>query len=327
MHAVPRPARQVRRARLPGCHEYWWGQQASLYVSPDRQRKHFFGITVPACQTSWVEDDGRQSIEPGPWVDVEGMYEVITTLPGDKVLAICTIRYAASWASELNRGRFTLVRDDFGLDGLADRGLQSVRALGPNLYRTLIMATVDEPPPGPHLYRARAALTVGSETGVTNVLQGERQLMLIRLPGSIVTGPNYVERPVAIDEGRWTEIPGLSAEVVLRKPRDRVLIVYHADCNPQRHHYEAHFTLFRRNENGPATNLGFSEDFGVEMVFSDYAASSEYPVGILCDTPGALGMWTYYLAARVANMGTSTDNPAVMVGYSGSISAVLLSSR
>lgn len=62
--------------------------------------------------------------------------------------------------------------DETGLDTLADRGLQSVRALGPNRPRTLLMLAVDEPPAGPHLYRARAALTT-EESGhlVTEVTQ------------------------------------------------------------------------------------------------------------------------------------------------------------
>jgi len=303
------------------------GTHSRFVVSPEKQRKHFFAITVPAYQAVWVEDDEKQSVEPGLWRDVDGFYGVVTTLPGDRILAVCSIRYAAHWASEMNRGRFTLVRDDLGLDGLHDRGLQSVRALSPGLHRVALMAAVDAPPPGPHIYRARAALTVGNETGVSNALQGDRQLTLIRLPSSIVVGPNRVLEPVTVDEGRWTEIPGLEVTVALRRPRDRVMVVYHTDCNPQSHFYEAHFTLFRRSESGSPKNLGFSEEFGTEMVSSDYGASSEYPVGIMCDAPGGLGTYTYYLCARVNNTGTSTENPAVTVGYSGSITAVLLSSR
>lgn len=83
-------------------------------------------------------------------------------------------------------------------------------------------------------------------------------------------------------------------------------------------------------------------------VFSDYGASSEYPVGLLVDTPGSQGHdgelvmigdvvdlhqnwiifsgpWTYYLAARVSNLGTTSENPSVVVGYSGSLFAMILS--
>merc|ERR1719330_648745 len=182
------------------------------------------------------------------------------------------------------------------------------------------MTTVDEPPPGPHLYRVRAAVTAGSETGVTASLQGVRQLALVRLPSDLVVGPSFAEAPVTIDEARWTEVPGLSVVVTLKRPRDRVMLVYHTDCSPQSHHYEAHFTIFRRGPTGPANNLGFSEDFGIEMVTSDYAASSEYPAGVIYDTPGSIGPHTYHIAARVANMGTSTENPAVVVGHSGTLS-------
>ena len=44
------------------------------------------------------------------------------------------------------------------------------------------------------------------------------------------------------------------------------------------------------------------------------------------DTPG-LGLWSYYLAARVVNVGTSREAPRVLVGYSGALSALLLPAR
>lgn len=303
------------------------GTGTSCIVSPERQRRHFFAVTFPATQCLWVEDDDKQVIESGHWQDVNGFADIITTLPGDKVLCICSLRYNAEWSSEMNRGRFTIVRDDVGLDTLADRGLQCVRALAPKLKRQALIATIDEPPPGPHLYRVRAALTVGEEQGAANTLEGTRQLALIRLPGHIVSGPCRAEGPVQIEEGTWSEIPGLTTSITLRRPRDKVLIVYHADCNPQDYHYEGHFTVFRRGDTGSVKNLGFSDDFGMEMVSSDYRASSECPVGLLCDSPGGLGPWTYYVAARVANVGTSSENPPVVTGYSGTISAVLLASR
>ncbi|CAE7499787.1 ANK1 [Symbiodinium natans] len=307
----------MANAGRQGCH---------VVIGDKKERRQFFGLTLPACQVAWVQDDEVLGLPPGPWRDVNGMHEVIATLPGEKVLVLCTMHYVANWSSELNRGRFTLVRDDTGLDGLADRGLQSVRSLGPNQARTLVMATVDEPPAGPHLYRVRAALTTGDESGVSATLQNERQLALVRLPGHLVTGPMQATHPIEVTEGSWTEIPGMSLTCSLRRPRDRILLVYHVDCSPLSHFYEAHFTIFRRKEasSAPAQNLGFSEDYGLDMVFSDYGASSEYPAALLVDTPGSLGAWTYYVAARVANLGTSRENPPVVVGYSGSISAVLL---
>jgi len=307
----------VANAGRHGCH---------AVIGEKKERRQFLGLTLPACQVSWVQDDEVLGLPPGPWRDVNGLHEVIATLPGEKVLVLCTMHYVANWSSELNRGRFTIVRDDVGLDGLADRGLQSVRSLGPSQARTLVMATIDEPPPGPHLYRTRAALTTGDESGVSATLQKERQLVLVRLPGHLVIGPMRPTEPTEITEGSWTEIPGMSLTCGLRRPRDRVLLVYHIDCSPLSHFYEAHFTIFRRKEasSAPAQNLGFSEDFGLDMVFSDYGASSEYPAAFLVDTPGTQGPWTYYVAARVANLGTSRDNPPVVVGYSGSISAVLL---
>lgn len=251
----------------------------------------------------------------------------MTTLPGDTILAMATMEYVASWASELNRGRFTIVRDDVGLDGLHDRGLQSVRALSPSLRRVMVMAAVDEPPPGPHIYRVRGALTVGSESGVSASLQGDRQLTLIRLPGSLVRGPCHSDGAVTIDEQQWTEVPGMSTTVTLRRPRDRVLLVYHADCHPAGFSYQAHFTILRHSDVGGTSNLGLSAEFGLERVSSDYAASSEYPVGILCDTPGSLGPHTYSFAARVVNTGVSSDATPVVVGYSGAITAIILPTR
>eukprot|EP00438_Fugacium_kawagutii_P007803 Skav236038 [mRNA] locus=scaffold1509:137009:142218:+ [translate_table: standard] len=87
--------------------------------------------------------------------------EVITTLPGERVLVLCTIHYVANWSSP---DLFLMILSTLNkFEAQQDRGLQSVRALGPSQPRTMLMATVDEPPPGPHLYRARAALTTGEE--------------------------------------------------------------------------------------------------------------------------------------------------------------------
>ena len=57
------------------------------------------------------------------------------------------------------------------------------------------------------------------------------------------------------------------------------------------------------------------------MACSSYQASDEYPTGIFCDTPGAAGVWTYSLHARVGAAGGAAP---VVVGYSGTITAILL---
>lgn len=303
------------------------GSSGSFWISIAKQRRQFFALTVPAYQVAWVEEDEHQAIVPGPWSDIDGLANVVTTLPGDRVLAICTIPYAASWATEMNRGRFTLVRDDLGLDGPADRGLQSVRALAPQLRRTALMATVDVPPPGAHCYRARAALTSEQITGNRISLEGPRRLTLIRLPSSLVSGPSFVEGPITVEGGKWTEIPGLSVTVETKRPRDRVLIVYNTDCHPLDFFYKAHFTVRRHTAaSGLPACLGHSEDDGLETVCSDYCASSEYPVGLLCDAPSTVGTFTYCVLARVANMGTGSETPAVRVGFTGTVTAVRLSS-
>lgn len=302
------------------------GSSSGFWISPAKQRRQFFAVTVPAYQVAWVDEDESQTISPGPWCDVEGLANVVTTLPGDRVLVICTIPYQASWASEMNRGRFTLVRDDLGLDGPTDRGLQSVRALAPQLRRTALMVTVDAPPPGIHCYRARAAVTSAEMFGVHVELQGARRLTLIRLPSSLVAGPSFADGPITVDSNNWTEIPGLSVTVETKRPRDRVLIVFNADCHPLDYYYRAQFTVRRyAGVGGPPACLGYSEDDGLETVCSDYGASSEYPVGLLCDAPGTAGLFTYCVLARVANMGTSGESPAVRVGFTGAITAVRLS--
>ena len=66
--------------------------------------------SVRRGEVSWVEDDEVLSVPPGPWRDVNGLHEaglgahksrgqVITTLPGEKVLALCTMHYVANWSS------------------------------------------------------------------------------------------------------------------------------------------------------------------------------------------------------------------------------------
>ncbi|CAK0815883.1 unnamed protein product [Prorocentrum cordatum] len=105
---------------------------------------------------------------------------------------------------------------------------RSVRALAPNKHRTMLMVSVDDPPPGPHIYRARAALTVGSsETGVANVIEGDRQLALLRLPGAAVAGPARVSGPVTIDEVKEANLPlsrnQTKALATSRKLRDALI--------------------------------------------------------------------------------------------------------
>jgi len=294
-----------------------------VQLSSARHRRHLAAVVCPADQVRFVEDDAKQVVAPGGWMDVNEFSEMIVTRPGDKVLCLCVLTYCANWSSELHRGRFTIVRDDVGLDGV-DRGLQSVRALGPHQPRVLLMATLDDPPAGPHLYRVRAATT--GDTGAVNSIEGDRQLSLIRLPGHLVSGPCRA-RPVTVDEPRWIEIPGMSSCIRLERSRDRVLVVYHADAHPQEFSYKVHFTVFRQGERGAVKNLGFTDDMGMETVTSDRPASSDYPVGLFVDAPGSAGDWIYSVGARVENVGVSKDCPAVVTGHVGSISLVLLASR
>eukprot|EP00927_Polykrikos_kofoidii_P062846 TRINITY_DN57642_c0_g1_i1.p1 TRINITY_DN57642_c0_g1~~TRINITY_DN57642_c0_g1_i1.p1 ORF type:complete len:549 (-),score=46.76 TRINITY_DN57642_c0_g1_i1:95-1741(-) len=327
-------------------------------ISPESQRRSFFAVDIPAYQVAWVEDDVKHVLQPGPWVDIAGLTNMVTTIPGDRVLVLCLVHYTAQWSSEFNRGRFTVVRDDIGLDGPADRGLQSVRALSPALRRTLLIATVDEPPPGPHLYRVRGTITARTETGVFGVLEGVRQLSLVRLPGSATVGPVYSDGPCVVNTS-WTEIPGLSLSIGVPRARDRIMLVYHVDCHAHENTYEIQFTLIRRGgraggqlggflasarldacadplapakmkadtttgaASSAASALRFSEDITAAVVRSDDSASSEYPVGIICDTPGTAGVCSYAVAARVADVGTGRANATV--GYSGSLTAVVLS--
>ncbi|CAE7234824.1 Jmjd8, partial [Symbiodinium sp. KB8] len=90
----------VANAGRQGCH---------AVIGEKKERRQFLGLTLPACQVSWVQDDEVLGLPPGPWRDVNGLHEVIATLPGEKVLVLCTMHYVANWSSELNRGRFTIV--------------------------------------------------------------------------------------------------------------------------------------------------------------------------------------------------------------------------
>lgn len=322
---VDQPNRRAEETHTTGA--AGGGSSSSLWMSLAKQYRQFFALTVPSYQVTWVEDEEFQAISLGPWRDVEGLANVVTTSPGDCVLAICTIPYAASWASETNRGRFTLMRDDLSLDGPADLGLQSVRALTPQLRRTAIMATVDVPPPGVHCYRARATVTSDDELGANVSLQGARRLTLIRLPSSLVAGPSFVHGPTTVEKSSWTAIPGLSVTIATKRPRDRVLIVFNTDCHPLEKSYNAQFTVRRyAGAGGPPACLGPADDDGLEIVCSEYCASSEYPAGLLCDAPSTTGLFTYCVLARCANMGTSRRNPAVSVGLTGTLTAVRLSS-
>ena len=65
----------------------------------------------------------------------------------------CTIRYTALWSDEMTRGRFSIFRDGQPLDP-EHFGLQSVRSMQKNLKSVAVMAIMDDPGEGPHVYEA-----------------------------------------------------------------------------------------------------------------------------------------------------------------------------
>jgi len=198
-----------------------------------------------------------------------------------------------------------------------------VRALQQGLKRTLVMALVHDPEPGPHLYAARAVVTAEEgETRVCHLDDDDRQLALIRLPGELVFGPSRCSRATLVDEDRWTEIEGMSVKAVLPSAKEKVLVVYNVNFNPMEMNYETYFTLFRTSSSGSMTNLG-QMDQGTWSVASSSAGSSEYPVGMFTDSPGA-GEFTYSVHARTRRCDHMPEATPVEVGPDGQIAAVLL---
>merc|ERR1711974_532603 len=103
-----------------------------------------------------------------------------------------------------------------------------------------------------------------------------RQLTLLRLPASLVTGPLRCQGVTRVDEDAWTEILGLKLTVEVKNSWDKVILVYCVNFNPDDVDYETYFTLLSSNSRGGTKNLG-DDDVGMWSVSSDYKCSSEYP--------------------------------------------------
>jgi len=296
--------------------------KGSVHLSKEGSRRQLTAISVPGGQVTVARSHEPAAVEPGRWHDVPGLKQISVTNPGEKVLIVCSIKYTALWSDELTRGRFTIFRDGVSLDP-ESFGLQSVRATQRGLKRSLVMALVDEPEAGPHLYQARAAVTTeGDEARVCHLDEDDRQLALIRLPGGSVVGPARCDGSTLVEEDRWTEILGLSVTVSVQRPSDKVLLVYSANFNPSGFEYEAYFTIHRTGQSGGTENLG-REDQGMWSVASSAAGSSEYPVGMFTDAPG-VGTHTYRVSARTRRCGGLTQAPEIEVGPDGQLSAVSL---
>merc|ERR1711972_433656 len=201
-----------------------------------------------------------------------------------------------------------------------------VRATQKGVPRTCVMAVVDEPAPGPHKYEVKAAVTTGgNQKRVCHLDEDDRQLSLIRLPEGVIVGPSYTPGPAEVTEDKWTEIPGLSITVTLKNAFDKVLVVYSTNFNPGALSYEAYFTLFRSGSKSGSKNLG-SEDQGMWSVASSSVGSSEYPVTMFTDSPGA-GTHTYSVYARTRRCDDRMEPTPIEVGPDGQISAVMLESK
>jgi len=299
--------------------------KGTVQLSQEQEKRQLTTVMIPGGQVTSARSCEPMTIGAGRWHDVQGLQQISVTNKGEKVLVICTMKYTALWSDELTRGRFSVFRDGAPLDA-ENYGLQSVRTLQSNLKRTLVMATVDDPAAGPHLYSARAVVTTEEkEPRMCQVSDDERQLALIRLPAEVVAGPARCQGVTVVDEDKWTEVAGLTITTTVQNPSDKVMVVYNVNFNPTGMNYESYFTLFRTSSSGAMRNLG-GEDQGMWSVASSATASSEYPVGMFTDTPGA-GTHTYTVHARTRRCDHLTEAPAVEVGPDGSISAILLSGR
>merc|ERR1712046_265062 len=153
--------------------------------------------------------------------------------------------------------------------------------------------------------------------------QGQsRQLTLLRLSADLVVGPQRCDGATRVDDDRWTAILGLEIVVTLKNSWDKVIIVYHANFNPDDVDYEAYFTLLRSNARGGVKNLG-DEETGMWSVSSDYKCSSEYPHTMFVDTPGK-GSHTYCVSARSRRCNHLLQPMPFEVGPDGQIAAVLI---
>mmetsp|Transcript_38221 Transcript_38221/g.110282 ORF Transcript_38221/g.110282 Transcript_38221/m.110282 type:complete len:585 (-) Transcript_38221:60-1814(-) len=296
--------------------------KGSVQVSRAQEKRQITAVLIPGGQVTSARSHEPLAVKAGAWQDVPGLQQISVANRNEKILIICTIKYTALWSDEMTRGRFSIFRDGAALD-VHSFGMQSVRALQKGLKRTMVMATVDDPEPGPHAYSARAAVTTDDEhqARVCHLDDDDRQLALIRLPADLVFGPSRCSSATFVEEDRWTEIEGLSVTASL-SAKDKAMLVFSVNYNPTAMNYESYFTLFRTSSSGSMTNLG-QEDQGMWSVASSSSGSSEYPVVMFTDSPGA-GEFTYSVHARTRRCDHMNEATAVEVGPDGQIAAVLL---
>jgi len=314
------------KARLELSYSVNCRTKGGVHVSREKEARQLTALVIPGGQVTSARSHEPMAVGTGRWYEVPGLQQISVTNPGEKVLVICTVKYTALWSDEMTRGRFTIFRDGNTSLDPESFGLQSVRAIQSGVKRTLVMALVDAPEPGPHVYQVKAAVTTADgEPRVCHLDEDDRQLMLIRLPAGIVVGPSRCLGPASVTEDRWTEIPGMSITVSVKNAHDKVLLVHHTNFNPSVLSYEAYFTLFRTTEHGASKNLG-NEDQGMWSVASSSVGSSEYPASMFTDAPGA-GTFTYSVHARTRRCDALTEAPEIEVGPDGQIAAVLIETK
>ncbi|CAE7663121.1 ANK1 [Symbiodinium sp. CCMP2592] len=299
--------------------------KGSVQLSQQNERRQLAAVLLQNVQVASAESCEAMAVQPGRWYDVPGLNQISYTNKGEKVLVFCTIRYTALWSDEMTRGRFSIFRDGQALDP-EHFGLQSVRSMQKGLKRVAVMTVMDDPQEGPHLYEVRAAVTAEEgETRVCHLDAAPRQLGLLRLPGSSVSGPYRMKAASVVEEDQWTELPGLSATVTTTKAHQKVLLVWSTNFNPDGLTYESYFTVMRSSLGGPMRNLG-SDSQGLWSVSSEAAGSSEYPASMSIDSPG-IGTYTYTVHCRTRRCGSLTEPMRVEVGPDGHIAAVLLNAK
>mmetsp|Transcript_13100 Transcript_13100/g.30604 ORF Transcript_13100/g.30604 Transcript_13100/m.30604 type:complete len:636 (+) Transcript_13100:110-2017(+) len=276
-------------------------------------------VAIPGEQVTSSKSRLGMAVETSRWYNVPGMQQVSIPGPGERVLIICTLTCTPKWDSSMARGLFRIMRDGVPLDlGL---GVQSVQSTRQGTKRTITLCMLDNPEPGLHLYMVQSIVVTNGPELDMYLEDNGRQLSLIRLPSSIVVGPKtvYDQTAMIADKDAWTPVEGLSVTVDVKSANDKVLIVYNTNCSPFDGEYEAYFTLMRTTASqSSAVNLGDKEQ-GTWMVSSQLQSSSEYPMGMLLDTPGA-GVHSYQLSVKAKKAQLS-------VGPDGRIGAVVLPAR
>lgn len=299
--------------------------RGTAQLSQQGERRQLAALRLPNAQVASAESCEALAVQPGRWYDVPGLTQISYTDNGEKVLVFCTIRYTALWSDELTRGRFSIFRDGQPLDP-EHFGLQSVRAMQKGLKNVAVMTIMDDPEEGPHVYEVRAAVTTeDGQTRVCHIDPAPRQLGLLKLPASAVSGPNRMREAAIIEEDRWTEVPGLSVTVTTKKSQEKVLLVWSTNFNPEELSYEAYFTVMRSSSSSGPKNLG-SDQQGLWSVASSASGSNEYPASMSLDSPG-VGCFTYTVYCRTRRCGNLTEPTRVEVGPDGHISAAVLNAK